>query len=126
MSASRWKGLPFVLALVYPTNSPAGIQSAVCQDNPGHTVTTCRVDRPVVTQRAFQYRGIRFRPGDVVTISAGGCVQTGNFAAAGRRFVNPTGPDADRFYHGLIRIPGHPPGGGLVRIQTLLGRPLTI
>jgi len=125
MVASRRAFLVF-FALGNRFARAATIQSAPCQDNPGHTVTSCRIDRPVVTQRAFQYRGIRFRPGDVVTIEAGGCVATANSADSWRRFVDPTGPDANRLFHGLIRIPGQPPGGGLVRIQTLVGRPLTI
>ncbi|HEY6828853.1 MAG TPA: hypothetical protein VI259_18465 [Gemmatimonadaceae bacterium] len=127
MLAAGWAPLILLVALLDPASAAASEQepAASCQDNPGHTVTTCRVDKPVVTQRAFQYRGIRFRAGDVVTIEAGGCVNAGT-GAGWRRFVDPTGRDADRFYDGLIRIPGHPPGGGLVRIQTLVGRPLTI
>ena len=126
MPEARGICLPFVVALLglTPVNSPG--QSATCQDNPGHTVTTCRIDQPVVTQRAFQYRSIRFRPGDVVSIEAGGCVATSSAPDSWRRFVDPTGRDANRLFHGLIRIPGHPSGGGLVRIQTLVGRPLTI
>src|SRR5689334_18090218 len=126
MLAARQAVLALVGSLLGHSFAGAQAQTASCQDNPGHTVTSCRIDRPVVTQRAFQYRGIRFRPGDVVTIEAGGCVNAGRSAGGWRRFVDPTGRDADRFYHGLIRIPGHPPGGGLVRIQTLVGRPLTI
>ena len=116
----------FLFAIPNLSGNAVGAQEASCQDNPGHTVTTCRIDRPVVTQRAFQYRGIRFRPGDVVTIDAGGCVNVGASAGGWRRFVDPTGRNADRLYHALIRMPGHPPGGGLVRLQTLVGRPLTI
>lgn len=116
----------FLIAFFQLSGNAVRAQSAVCQDNPGHTVTTCRIDNPVVTQRAFQYRGVRFRPGDAVTVDAGGCVNVGASAGGWRRFVDPTGRDADRLYHGLIRMPGHPPGGGLVRIQTLVGRPLTI
>ena len=116
----------FLFALLSLPGKEVRAQVASCQDNPGHTVTTCRIDRPVVTQRAFQYRNVRFRPGDVVTVEAGGCVNAGGRAGGWRRFVDPTGRDADGLYHGLIRIPGHPPGGGLVRIQTLVGRPLTI
>ena len=126
MPAARRVFLSLVVALRAHIPADAPAQTASCQDSPGHTVTTCRIDRPVVTQRAFQYRGIRFRSGDVVTIEAGGCVATGNSADSWRRFVDPTGRDANRLFHGLIRIPGHPPGGGLVRLQTLVGRPLTI
>ena len=126
MIAARRFFLASIVGLFNVLASDAGAQSASCQDEPGHAVTTCRVEKPVVTQRAFQYRRIQFRPGDVVTIDAGGCVATGRSGESWRRFVDPTGPDANRLFHGLIRIPGHPPGGGLVRLQTLVGHPLTI
>jgi hypothetical protein len=128
MIAAGWAPLALAVSFLDFSPAPSGAQdpATTCQDNPGHTITTCRIDKPVVTQRAFQYRGIRFRPGDVVTVEAGGCVNAGTSAGGWRRFVDPTGRDAERLYHGLIRIPGHPPGGGLVRIQTLVGRPLTI
>src|SRR5690242_8188033 len=102
MLAAGWAPLILLVALLDPASAAASEQepAASCQDNPGHTVTTCRVDKPVVTQRAFQYRGIRFRAGDVVTIEAGGCVNAGT-GAGWRRFVDPTGRDADRFYDGL-------------------------
>ncbi len=127
MLAAGWAAL-VILSVVDHAPAPEVGQDPVssCQDNPGHTVTICRIDRPVVSQRAFQYRAIRFRPGDVVTVDAGGCVNAGASAGGWRRFVDPTGRDVDRLYHGLIHIPGHPSGGGLVRIQTLVGRPLTI
>jgi hypothetical protein len=123
MTVPLQASLQFALALVTQSTRAS---SVTCQDSPGHTVTTCRIDRPIVTQRAFQYRAIRFRPGDVVTVEAGGCVGTGRSTGGWRRFVDPSGLDADRLFHGLIRIPGHPPGGGPVRIQSLVGRPLTI
>jgi len=126
MIAARRVFLFLVVALLGGSARVARAQSASCRDNPGHTVTTCRIDRPVVTQRAFQYRAIVFRPGDVVTIDAGGCVATSHSADSWRRFVDPSGPNSNRLFHGLIRLPGHPAGGGLVRVQTLVGRPLTI
>src|SRR6478609_11058273 len=126
MPAARHVCLPLVVALLAHARMDVSAQTASCQDNPGHTVTTCRIDRPVVTQRAFQYRAIVFRPGDVVTIDAGGCVATSHSADSWRRFVDPSGLNSNRLFHGLIRLPGHPPGGGLVRVQTLMGRSLTI
>ena len=126
MPAARHVSLPLVVALLAHARTDVWPQTASCRDNPGHTITTCRIDKPIVTQRAFQYRGIRFRPGDVVTIEAGGCVATANTAESWYRYVDPAGRNANRLFHGLIGIPGHPPGGGLVRIQTLVGRPLTI
>jgi hypothetical protein len=75
-----------------------------------HTVSgnteTWRIDEPNVKQRVTPYSQIRFQPGDHVTIQASGCVQTGGSGNTWKRYVNPSGPDADRLYHGLIWIPG--------------------
>ena len=76
-----------------------------------HTVSgnteTWHIDEPNVRQHITLYPQIRFQPGDQVTISdAGGCVQTGGFGKTWKHYVHPTGPNADRMYHGLIWIPG--------------------
>jgi hypothetical protein len=77
--------------------------------------TVWRIDEPNVKQKSTSYTQIRFVPGDVVNIDAGGCVQTGGSGRTWKRYVNPSGPNADRLYHGLIWIPGI--NGGLERIQ---------
>jgi hypothetical protein len=91
---------------------------------PNPTTTVVRIDEPVVNQRLTEYRDITFQAGDVVTVDAGGCVQTGGHGNTWKRYVNPSGPNADRLYHGLIWIPGVM--GDLARIQGWIGRPLTI
>jgi hypothetical protein len=58
------------------------------------------------------YKDIRFQPGDVVTINAGGCVQTGGSGATWKSYVNPLGGSADHLYSGTIYIPGVMPPGG--------------
>src|SRR5712691_8770113 len=85
---------------------------------------TWRIDEPNVRQHITPYPNIRFQPGDRVTITAGGCVQTGGAGQTWKRYVDPRGPNADRLYHGLIQIPGVTQG--LVRIASVLGRPFTI
>ena len=70
------------------------------------TTETWRIDEPNVKQHITGYPQIRFQPGDHVTINAGGCVQTGGSGNTWKRYVNPSGPNADRLYHGLIWIPG--------------------
>jgi hypothetical protein len=67
---------------------------------------TCRIDEPTVTRRLSTYPQITFSPGDHVTVQAGGCVQTGGTGKTWKRYVNPSGPNSDRLYHGLIQIPG--------------------
>src|SRR4051794_23874598 len=70
------------------------------------TTRVVRIDEPIVNQRLTEYRDITFQPGDVVTVNAGGCVQTGGHGKTWKRYVNPSGDNADRLYHGLIWIPG--------------------
>jgi len=72
---------------------PAGVDAVV------------RIDRPNPKARSTEYASITFQPGDNVTIHAGGCVQSGGHGNTWHRYVNPSGPDADKLYHGLITIP---------------------
>ena len=77
--------------------------------------TVWRIDEPNVKQRATSYQQIKFVPGDRISVDAGGCVQTGGHGRTWKRYVNPSGPNADRLYHGLIHIPGVTPK--LTRLQ---------
>jgi hypothetical protein len=70
------------------------------------TTETWRIDEPNVKQHVTPYPQIKFLAGDKITIQAGGCVQTGGAGSTWKRYVNPSGPNADRLYHGLIWIPG--------------------
>ncbi len=113
-------GLVLTLLL---SSLPAGAQAgkAVCTDNANHSVTTCRIDQPVVDQRAkngFAYSNVVLRPGDLVTVTAGGCVQTGGSGKTWKRYVNPSGPNSNRLYYGTITVPGATPRGFPVHIQT--------
>lgn len=87
-----------------------------------------RIDRPNVRQRMTEYPMIRFKPGDTITVRAGGCVQTGGAGHTWKRYVDPIGWESDRYYHGLIWIPGAegPSGGGLVRLAAVIDRPFKI
>lgn len=71
--------------------------------------TEYTISNPVVSRPSYQYQGVLFQPGDLVTVHAGGCVQTGGSGATWKRYVNPSGrnsgPDAPRLYHGTISIP---------------------
>jgi hypothetical protein len=120
--AAMWVGLS--LLAIAGRRAAAQIGTVSCHD--AGSVTTCRIDQPNVTQRSSQYRNVVFRPGDAVVVSAGGCVQTGGVGATWKRYVNPSGPNADHLYHGLINIPGNPPGGALVRVQTVVGKRLIV
>jgi hypothetical protein len=70
------------------------------------TTVTWRIFRPVITQAEKNYTKIKFEAGDAITLEAGGCDQTGGHGKTWKRYVDPQGDNADRLYHGLIRIPG--------------------
>ena len=80
-------------------------QEQVTSSVSGNT-TTWRIFRPVITQPEKNYTKIKFEQGDSLTLEAGGCDQTGGLGKTWKRYVDPQGPNADRLYHGLIRIPG--------------------
>jgi hypothetical protein len=102
----------------------SGAQAATC------TVTSalvihCRIDKPVVTVAETQYNDVQIAQGDRITItSAGGCVQTGGKGLTWKRYVDPSGDNSDRLYHGLIDIKGAT--NGPVRIKDVLGRELRV
>ncbi len=77
--------------------------------------TVWRITQPNVKQASTNYPQIKFLPGDSVSITAGGCVQTGGSGRTWKLYVNPSGPNADRLYHGKIWIPGI--DSSLTRIQ---------
>src|SRR6185436_20563730 len=79
-----------------------------------------RIDQPDPTKRSVDYPQITFQPDDGVTITAGGCVQSGGSGSTWHRYVNPSGGDADKLYHGLITIPFAT--GTLERIEKYQGQ----
>lgn len=106
--------------------------TSICTDDPATNTTTCRIDNPIVTQRMTEYDGafhpeifeafgncnifgcnrrfgvnlpgISLRRGDLVTVDADGCAQTGGSGSTWKRYVNPQGNNADRLYHGLLGV----------------------
>jgi hypothetical protein len=65
-----------------------------------------RIDSPNVANRQTRYTSVNLRQGDTVSIAAGGCVQTGGSGRTWKLYVNPSGDDSDKLYHGLIKLPG--------------------
>jgi len=84
------------------------------------------IKEPNVIEPRSLYKDIFFYPGDKVFINAGGCVQTGGLGRTWKRYVNPSGPKSDKFYHGLIHIPGSTNGTGLVRTKDVIGKEIKI
>jgi TPR repeat protein len=64
------------------------------------------IQNPTVTQAETTYPEFVFQPYDQVYVQAGGCVQTGGRGLTWKRYVNPSGDNSDRLYHGRIMIPG--------------------
>lgn len=84
-----------------------------------------RLDMPPVNRQCTSLPQVKFQPFDTVTVNAGGCVQTGGKGKTWKRYVDPSGDNADRLYHGLISIPTETTG--LERIQSVMRRsPLTV
>src|ERR1035437_130710 len=100
-----------------------GDQAITCKPN-GSSQTICRIDEPNVKQLSTDYRQVAFHAGDTVTVSAGGCVQTGGSGATWKRYVNPSGSNSNRMYWGTISIPGATQG--VVRVSDVVGRKLTV
>src|SRR5262249_25052390 len=71
--------------------------------------THLRIDQPFVAGPSFEYHSIVFQPGDEITLTAGGCVQTGGIGSTWKRFVDPTGSNSGfpgGLYWGWVTIPG--------------------
>ncbi len=124
-----------------PAGFPPGERSCECVGTPipppplldprcsSRTATgtfTCTIDKPNVTQAETPYPIVVFAPGDVVEINADGCVQTGGSGQTWKRYVNPSGPNSDRLYHGLVRIPTGTKNSALVRIKDVISNPITV
>ncbi|HVS82415.1 MAG TPA: hypothetical protein VHE60_11850 [Pyrinomonadaceae bacterium] len=97
-----------------------------CGDRTAVGRFTCTINQPNVRKRLTPYSNVVFAPGDNVRVSASGCVQTGGFGPTWKRYVNPSGPDSDHLYHGLIRIPSATPGSGPTRIKDVIGRNMVV
>jgi len=75
-----------------------------CSDPTASGKIICRIDRPEV-KKAEQSYPVVFVANDVVEVSADGCVQTGGRGKTWKRYVNPSGRNSTRLYHGRVRIP---------------------
>jgi hypothetical protein len=120
--SKRWALFAAAAAIVLTASAARAAERVNCSNTSNGF--TCRIDEPNVRQAITEYRQIRFQPNDVVTIQAGGCVQTGGSGRTWKRYVDPTGDNSTRLYHGTVLVPGAT--GGAVRISTVINRPLTI
>src|SRR5438105_2273448 len=99
--------VPLLLLAAALGSEAAKSQTVSCQASTTSANTTvCVIHEPVVTAHLTELPGIAFKPGDKVIIGAGGCVQTGGHGATWKRYIDPSGDNADHLYHGLVWIPG--------------------
>ena len=86
---------------------PNGADIITCTESPpGHEMW--KIDYPSVDRSLTDYPAITFNPGDVVTLDAGGCVQSGGFGSTWKRYVNPDDGSGhlDSQYYGTVQIVG--------------------
>ena len=94
-------------------SASSGIAAVESDERISHTQSTPDVDIweihcPNVKQSVTAYKQILFRHLDLITIEAGGGVQTGGVGKTWKLYVDPRGPNSGKLYHGLIRIPKGP------------------
>ena len=70
----------------------------------GYDILLPRVNRPV-TEYNSQANRIPLKRGDELVVAACGCVQTGGSGLTWKLYVNPSGPNSEDLYHGVILIP---------------------
>ncbi len=102
-----------------------------CPDRTKTGVFRCDISKPIVNQPEWVRQDVQFAPGDIVYVGGEGCVQTGGSGPTWKRYVNPSGDNSDRFYHGQVmipsaRLPGTDVGNSLTRIRDVVGRALTV
>lgn len=62
-----------------------------------------QIDKPNVRRPRTPYSLVRFLPGDLITFTAGGCVQTGGSGDTWKSYLH---PDSDDLYFAEIDLPG--------------------
>jgi hypothetical protein len=86
----------------------------------GEETTVYRIDQPRVDLGVpDRIAAITLRPGDMISITAGGCVQTGGSGNTWKSYTNPLGDNADHLYSGTIAIAGIT-GAGMQRVGAAL------
>jgi hypothetical protein len=112
--------LAFILAVFSNASAEPGPPEVVTKSIDSPAMTVWRIDRPAVNTPGKSYPEIVFKPGDRVTIAAGGCARRGGFPP-------PNGPafpyvhSGVDLYVGTIDIPGIVPGATKGKIERFLG-----
>ncbi|MDX6613016.1 MAG: hypothetical protein QOD75_2202 [Blastocatellia bacterium] len=104
--------------------SPARAQETVVKESDTAQQTVWRIDQPDVDIPRKDYPMVTFRKYDEVIVTGGGCVHTRGSGQTWKRYINPSGNNSDRLYHGRISIPGAT--AELVRISSIEGQHLVV
>jgi hypothetical protein len=123
--------LPVPCAGVNPDGINIGQTHLKCELVDGN-IHKWTITQPDVTKPLTEYPNIVFHADDRVLVSAEGCVNVGTKTPDWRRYVDPEGSRTDRFFHGLIWIPGAriydkseflvtPVGTAPIRISSIAG-----
>jgi hypothetical protein len=116
MRLSRLLGSAIVLASTLLLTDASASQQVLT--NYQHDAHWIHIDEPNVNA-AQTFLPIVVYKGDRVWIRAGGCAQTGGSGKTWKRYVNPSGPNSYRLYHGQIEMPGAVEG--LTNLDALVG-----
>ncbi len=83
-------------------------ETVQCSDltGPAPHSFSCQIHEPNVRQPSESFPQIVLHGGDQVYFTAHGCAQTGGHGKTWKRYLNPSGDESDKYYHGLISIPG--------------------
>jgi hypothetical protein len=102
----------FLRCIYYSDPGGWGFVSRLKDQTKGdNVIINWRIDDPYVLGMApIGYGWISFKPGDAITIYAGGCVQTGGHGATWKSYTYPSGDNSGDLYSGTIVIPGVIPG----------------
>jgi hypothetical protein len=100
-----------------------------CSDRTAQGNFTCTITQPVVNAHETDYPKVEFAPGDLVSVTANGCVQTGGSGSTWKRYANPSGPNTgppSYMYEGRVLIPTTKEASALVPIHQVIGRTLLV
>jgi hypothetical protein len=110
------------------SNYPQGADIITCSEpTPGHEIW--HIDYPSVDRQLTDYPAVTFNPGDVVTLNASGCVQTGGFGNdTWKRYLNPDDDDGrlDSQYYGTVQITGVTGDNTPQSLKHWVGPPFTV
>jgi len=109
-----------------PRKTPPPLLDPGCGNQKITGKIKCTIVQPPVGAHETPVPSVLFAAGDIVDVAADGCVQTGGAGNTWKRYVNPSGPNSNTMYHGLIRIPTGTPNSALVEIRTVMSQRLLV